>query len=220
MCIGRLIVYVMHSLERIILVPHWLDPLDLPDEYASVVKNIPSELKGSEFVLAGYNWYQSNYNTSAPRQRAKNGKVFEGLILDTLYQVGIHPAYYQATFRLIPHVVYDILLYHPKNPVILSCKTSLRERWKQADLEGLALKQVYRAARSYLLTLSSEGHRVQRIVESSDALGLDGCLVIASSGDGFDRLLHDLRTISFVEANPILPVSGKVMRGENAPHVV
>lgn len=192
---------------------NWLQPLDLPDEYGVVTTNIPGDLNGSNFVLAGYDWYQRNYDTSAPKQRGKNGKIFEGLILNALFQAGVFPAYYQATVDLIPHVVYDILLYHPKHPVILSCKTSLRERWKQADLEGLALKQVYRAAQSYLLTLSSEGDRVQRLVESSEALGLDGCIVIGSSGDSFDQLLQELKAIQFVEASPILPVAGKVMRG-------
>ncbi len=194
--------------------PSWRDQLDLPDEYSVVTRNIPDELNGSKFILAGYDWYKSNYDTSAPKQRGKNGKIFEGLILDALYKAGVFPAYYQATVQFIPHVVYDILLYHPKHPVILSCKTSLRERWKQADLEGLALKQVYRAAQSYLLTLSSEGGRIQRLVERSEALGLDGCIVINTSDDYFDKLLKNLKELEFVEASPVLPVSGQIMRGQ------
>jgi len=38
----------------------------------------------------------------------------------------------------------------------LTIKTSLRERYKQADLEGLALKQVYRKSKTYLITLSGQ----------------------------------------------------------------
>lgn len=193
--------------------PNWLDSLDLPAEYEEVAKNIPNGLLGSQYILAGYDWYESNYDTSAPKQRAKNGKVFEALILYALFRAGIYPAYYQATVKFIPHVVYDILLYHPTYPVILSCKTSLRERWKQADLEGLALKQVYRGASSYLLTLSSEGVRVQRLVEESEAVGLDSCIVIESAGDRFDQLLQSLSEKRFVEASKILPVVGRVMRG-------
>ncbi len=189
-----------------------LDELGLPAEYSLLRENIPSELKGSEIITIGYEWYKTNYDTSAASQRAKNGRIFEALVLEALLQAGIQPVYYQANVEFIPHVVYDILLYHPKHPVILSCKTSLRERWKQADLEGLALKQVYRGASSYLLTLSkSEGLRVQQQIQNSEVLGMDECIIIDNEEDQFNLLIQKLQNTQFVKASKILPVNGKMI---------
>ena len=189
-----------------------IDELGLPVQYREVVNSIPSVVTGSEFVKSGYDWYRANYNTSASSMRGVNGKVFEGLILTALNQAGIFPVYYQATVERVPNVIYDILLYHPNRPTILSCKVSLRERWKQADLEGFALRQVYRGARSILLTLSAnEGRRVQRQIENSDVLGLDECIVIQAKGDRFDSLIEELRLVEFVHASPIIPVAGRIM---------
>ena len=64
--------------------------------------------------------------------------------------------YYQAKFELMQNVDFDILLYHPQKPVALTMKVSLRERYKQADLESLELKRVFREARCYLITLEEE----------------------------------------------------------------
>jgi len=190
----------------------YISSLGLPSEYDNVVKNLRDGISGSELVKVGYDWYRGHYNTSASSQRGVNGRVFEGLILEALYRAGIYPAYYQATVKFIPNVKYDILLYHPKHLVVLSCKVSLRERWKQADLEGSALKQVYRGAQSVLLTLSeSEGSRVQRQIENSEALGLDECVVVKSNGDRFDILIQDLQEMQFVEASPVMPVKGRIM---------
>ena len=58
---------------------------------------------------------------------------------------------------LFPNINYDILLYSKvSGPICLSAKTSFRERYKQADLEAMALKNVHRISKSYLLTLSDE----------------------------------------------------------------
>ncbi len=188
------------------------EKLGLPSEFEETLHHIPQGIRGSEFVCKGYDWYCNEYDTSAASQRGKNGRVLEGLVLKALYDSGIHPIYYQAKVANIPHVIYDILLYHSKRPIVLSCKVSLRERWKQADLEGSALKQVYRGASSYLITLSAgEGNRVQQSISDSEVLGLDECIVIRSQGDRFDNLIQELQCKQFVESSPVLPVTGKVI---------
>jgi hypothetical protein len=40
-----------------------------------------------------------------------------------------------------------------RRPICISAKTSLRERYKQADFEAIALKYVHRKALSFLVTL-------------------------------------------------------------------
>lgn len=68
----------------------------------------------------------------------------------------IQPFYYQAKFHHVPPCKCDIVLYDDRRPVVLSVKVSLLERYKQADLEGIALRQVYRQARQYLITLNRQ----------------------------------------------------------------
>ena len=183
--------------------------LGITDVYTEVSDALPDGLTGSQLVTNGYDWYSRHYNTSANRQRPTNGKVFECLVIDALYHHGVRPAYHQARVVNVPNVIYDVLLFHPNRPVVLSCKTSLRERWKQADLEGLALKQVYRGSRSILLTLSPEGYGVQNNIDNSNVVGLDQCIVIDGKTTEFDDLLDELISEVFVRASEIVPVSGK-----------
>ncbi len=180
--------------------------------YNEVAGSIPDGLTGSALVLAGYQWYRDNYNTSSAANRATNGRVFESLVLEALHQEGILPVYYQAKVVNVPNVVYDILLFDPIRPVVLSCKTSLRERWKQADLEGLALKQVYRGAASVLLTLSQEGRSVQNSITESNVVGLDQCIVIDQDSTSFDDLLEDLKVRSFRVAVKMMPLGGTIIK--------
>lgn len=186
--------------------------LNIVDVYEEVAKNIPDGSRGSDLVLTGYGWYKATYDISHPAQRVKNGKVLECLVLDALWLHGIHPAYHQATVTNVPNVIYDVLLYHPLQPVVISCKTSLRERWKQADLEGSALKQIYRAASSILITLSAEGHRVQEQICNSNVLGLDQCIVIQDGASDFDDFLDGLVATDFTKASKIMPVTGTIMQ--------
>lgn len=191
----------------------WATSLGMPSEFYDVRRNIRSDAKGAELVCSGYDWYKSHFDTSAPKQRGKNGQVFEGLVLEALFRATIYPAYYQATVAFVPNVVYDILLFHPKHPVVLSCKTSLRERWKQADLEGFALKQVYRGAHSVLLTLNRrEGDGVQNQIAASEVLGLDECIVIQSKDDRFDQLIGKLMRTTYRVAGTVVPVEGRILK--------
>ena len=182
--------------------------------YSELVTHIPDGLRGSQLVLDGYAEYRSRYNTSSPGMRATNGAVFECLILEALLAEDVSPAYYQASVEHVPNVVFDIFLYHRKTPVVLSCKTSLRERWKQAHVEGIVLKQVYGGATSVLLTLSNEGYGVQEKIRALEVHGLDACIVIAPGRSEFDTLLERLRDYAVTTAEPVLPVEGRVVGSE------
>ena len=76
--------------------------------------------------------------------RNENGAIFEYLVAVCLYAKKILPFYLQAKISFVPNATYDIVLYTAEGyPITLSIKTSLRERYKQADLEELALKNVF-----------------------------------------------------------------------------
>ena len=158
-----------------------------------------------EFVRQAYGQYLDAYNSNP----SVNGRVFEFIICETLMREGIVPFYYQAKFTLVPNADFDLVCYHPKRPVVLSAKVSLRERYKQADLEGFALSQVYRNARSYLLTLSDEQVGVREKIQSGDVAGLTDC--IRADSPDYDALLDELKTETFSAAEQITPIEGKLV---------
>lgn len=146
----------------------------LPDNrtaaiYRDLLENaghLPSE--PHRLVAELYEDYLRTYGSNA----SVNGAVFEYLICETLLQAGISPIYYQAQIEFVPDVVFDIVCFHPKRPVVLSCKTSLRERYKQAAGEARILQQVYWGSETYLITLdSSEARSLKKKIAIQDVAG-------------------------------------------------
>jgi hypothetical protein len=89
------------------------------------------------------------------------GAWLEYSVLVALHDKKLTPCYYQAELKELPNNVYDVFLWtKERGPVVLSCKTSLRERYKQADLEGLALGKFYPESRSVLVTLDRDKNHV------------------------------------------------------------
>jgi hypothetical protein len=112
----------------------------------------------------------------------------------------------------VPNVVYDLLLYSKeRGPIAISAKTSLRERYKQADLEGRALKAVHKRALSYLITLDDkEAERVSGKIARGEVLGLDK-VITATVSEEMDGLVEDLKAFEYVEPEPVRPVRGTVV---------
>ena len=182
------------------------NPLTEP-VFLDVCKNLPERIHGTDLVAKGYQAYKDSYGI---KNRNRNGRIFELLILESLRRANIGPVYYQTKFHFVPNVEFDILLYHPKKPVVLSCKTSLRERYKQAVLEGFVLKQVYRNAQVYLLTLDrKEGTGLQRKIAALEVVGIDQCIVIEQDNDEYDQLLSELRNVKFVVAESVEPLAAR-----------
>jgi hypothetical protein len=124
--------------------------------------------------------------------RSVNGSVFECLISILLFRENIFPLFTQVQLAFVPNAIFDLLLYNTSNEIIsLSLKTTLRERWKQADLEAFALKNVYRNSSSFLITLSeNESNTVNSKIKSGGVLGLNE--VILADSDNFDILIDKL----------------------------
>lgn len=132
-----------------------------------------------------------------------NGKMFE-LIMATLFiREGLLPLYLQARVAFVPNIEFDSLLYsHECGPVAFSLKTSLRERYKQADLEAIALKYVHRKAKSYLLTLEDhECSVVNEKIRNGEVIGLNRAILC--SDEEIDRLIEELKTYDFCLAGNI-----------------
>lgn len=144
-------------------------------------------------------------------QPTYHGNVFEYIIYSLLYREGIKPFYTQAKVAFVPNVNYDALLYNQSAPVSLSLKTSLRERYKQADLEAVALRYIYRRAKSYLLTMDTREANVQKAkILSGDIMGLDE--IIDCNTDDINRLIANLKTMQFTTSIKIDTVEGNLIQ--------
>ena len=134
---------------------------------------------------------------SGPYSASLNGNVFEGLLAVIFYRSGIVPLYVQAKLCFVPNIDFDFVAYCEEyGPVILSAKTSLRERYKQADLEGMMLRHVHRAAKSFLITLDAkEAKTVNEKIKNDLALGLDE--VVVATAPEFNKLIRTLKSFTY-----------------------
>jgi hypothetical protein len=128
-----------------------------------------------------------------------NGKIFEYILATLFVREGLLPLYLSAKVAFVPNVIYDLMFYTAeRGPICISAKTSLRERYKQADLEAIALKYVHRKALSFLVTLEeNEARSVKAKIKSGDVIGLDN--VIVATNHEFNDLIKELKTYQFSE---------------------
>lgn len=156
--------------------------------------DIPSEYVKKKWIK--YKKLPSRYQTNS-----MNGNIFEAIIYTIFIKEKITPIYFQAELEFVPNIKYDLIVFPRKetgnvdvsSPIGFSLKTSLRERYKQADLEGLALKEVYKRAETYLITLDSdqEIEKFEKKVEDKDIRGIDRCINACSSE--FDDIINRLK---------------------------
>jgi hypothetical protein len=161
---------------------------DLFDSFLNV-----KYLQPSEYIAQ----YWEKYSGHRERNNNLNGKIFEYILATLFVREGMLPLYMSARVAFVPNVIYDLMFYTTEQgPICISAKTSLRERYKQADLEAIALKYVHRKALSYLVTLEEkEAKSVQQKIRTGDVIGLDEVIVANSSQ--FDKLISQLKELKF-----------------------
>lgn len=153
-----------------------------------------AHLVPSEFIRIYWEKYKATYGDN----RSINGKIFEKLIAMTLVRRNLLPFYMQAQVAFIPTVNYDFVIYTADiGPIVLSAKTSLRERYKQAVLEAIVLKNIHRKSESYLISLEEKEI-------NSRKRNMDGVMalndIIYAGSDEYDKLLDSLATKSIIVA--------------------
>lgn len=155
----------------------------------------------------------SRYLVGRTKNPGLNGYVFEGLLAVLFYRLGISPIFLQAKMAFIPNIEFDFVAYSKEiGPIVLSAKTSLRERYKQADLEGMMMRQVHRRAKSYLLTLNAvEAKNINSKILDGKVLGIDR--VYVASEPQFDDLIQELKSYTLIEpqAEPVVE-SSRIIR--------
>lgn len=167
--------------------------------------------KPSEYVSL----YWDAFQKQADGNNNLNGKIFEYILATLCIREKISPFYLSAKVAFVPNVIYDLMFYTASHgPICISAKTSLRERYKQADLEAFALKNVHRKALSYLVTLDEgEAKSVKAKIESGDVIGLDNVFVATNSE--FDEFITGLKsyrfseppTVKVIESNQVIKTS-------------
>jgi len=167
--------------------------------------------KPSEYIQK----YWDAYLKHSEHNENLNESIFKYILATLFVREKILPLYLNAKVAFLPHyLIYDLMLYtKERGPICLSAKTSLRERYKQADLEAIALKYVHRKALSFLLTLEeNEARSVKAKIKSGDVIGLDD--VIVASLPEFDDLIMQLKkyelseppTVKVIESNQIVTI--------------
>lgn len=184
-------------------------------EYLKIPKNSKNKSVRLYYDIFGHDW---GYNINIPSEfiqksweelknsnqsnASMNGTIFEYLIALCLYSKGILPFYMQATVAFVPNAIYDIALYTTEDkPITLSIKSSLRERYKQADLEGWALKNVHRNSINYLITLDKASKQVAKKISNGDITGLNK--IIVATNTEFDELINELTKYSYIESKKV-----------------
>lgn len=149
--------------------------------------------KPSEYISI----YWEAYKIHPEGNNNINGKIFEYILATLCVRENILPIYLSAKVAFVPNVVYDLMFYTAeRGPICISAKTSLRERYKQADLEAIALKYVHRKALCYLVTLdASEAKKVKEKIKTGDVIGIDK--VVVATSDEFNDLIDELKQYKF-----------------------
>jgi hypothetical protein len=172
--------------------PNGNPPFIEPTSRDAVTSRVLSELellgplKPSDFMRAGLQYFKTHFRSD----NSLNGAVLQALVERCLVANGVVPVYSEVTMRFIPVARYDIIVFTRKHgPINLSLKTSLRERWKQAEFEGMALRRVYRRSRVYVVN-NSENETRTRKTNMAQCEAIHDFVVCTSPA--FDSLVKNL----------------------------
>ena len=144
--------------------------------FDSIYNNIFNEeyLNPQTFIIENWNKYQ-RYIKNKKVNNNQPGKVFETLFEILLIMENIKIYSKDKIIDGVPLVKPDFLLKkNDNNFIFLSLKTSLRERWKQADWEAIKFKKKYNLTECYIITL--EKNEIKSLKRKIDEGLLDGGL--------------------------------------------
>lgn len=147
--------------------------------------------------------------------RNMSGECFELIMACILIKEGITPFYMQAEVQFVPDARFDILIFTEEiGPIALSLKTSLRERYKQAELEAISLKSVHRKAQTFLITNNEiEARQNQKRVDQGVFIGIQKVLIPQSPA--LDELVSYLKTFTPILTGEVpiisLPSTGRIV---------
>lgn len=168
-------------------------------ETIKVFEHLFSDILTKEYTVASsfMDKLWKKYKSSPYNENSLNGNVFQGMIAVMLYRSGITPLFAEANLTYVHNVKFDFVAFEKDGPIVFSAKTSFRERYKQADLEGRFLKQVHIKAKCYLMTVDVKAAKtVSNKIANGEVMGIDKVVVMTSTA--LDELLDELKGNTFI----------------------
>ena len=125
-----------------------------------------------------------------------SGDVFELLVAALLYHCGTGDFYRHATLKYLHHTDFDFLLWDQNDgaPMVIQCTSTLRERFRLADLEAFRVKHFFPNAKTFLLTMD---YRDTARLSNYEFDSLDG--LIYAGDAALDDLFAYVSTRRFTE---------------------
>lgn len=132
----------------------------------------------NEYMIKTHNLlneYLDKNQHNSQSQKAIRGKINEYLILLYLKNKGITNLYPQSYLFFIPDIKFDLVLFtKTKRIIAFNFKTCLRDRYKQAIVEGQQLKKLDTRFEFYLLTNNTtETQRLNKKIHQGKIPGIN-----------------------------------------------
>ncbi|PEH36354.1 hypothetical protein [New Jersey aster yellows phytoplasma] len=152
------------------------------------------------------NEYLNNKQHNSQSQKVIRGKINEYLILLYFQNKGIINLYPQAYLFFIPDIKFDLVLFtETKRIMAFNFKTCLRDRYKQAMVEGQQLKKLDTRFEFYLLTNNeTETQRLNNKINQGKVQGINQVInLFSNSANNFLQNLITAKFIPFSNINII-----------------
>ncbi|MCR5730544.1 MAG: hypothetical protein K6G20_09355, partial [Ruminococcus sp.] len=164
-----------------------------------------------EYINLCWNNYMSK-STQYEQTPILRNIIFRKIVTTCLYRENILPMFLKSQATSISDIIFDIMLYSDINhsPISITTSLNLRERYKQADLEAVALKYVHHNAENYLISFdSNEADTVKQNMKTGSLLGIDR--IIAADTKEFDELIAELKNRRFINPGNVPIITGTLI---------
>lgn len=157
--------------------------------------------KGFDSVQPPYGDYIRDIWNAAKRLGIDSGPLFEMLIASVFIGANYLPFYQKAELALARKIESDFLFWDEtkKAPICIELTSTLRERYKLADLQAFKVKANFPEAKFFQLTMDYKDAARR---SSNDFESLDG-LIFAGS-EGVELLLSEIEKATLGKAAPLL----------------
>lgn len=147
-----------------------------------------------------YSRFMSAFWEEASSQGQSSGALFELMVACCLYDARVGTFYRHATLQDSPKVESDLLVWTREGmPWCIQMTSTLRERYKLADLQAFRVKASYHNAAFFLLTMDQfdTSKRSKKDFESLDEL-------VYCGSAAFDSLIEKLTFSSSSECDALV----------------
>ena len=106
------------------------------------------------------------------------GNWLELALIIALKHKGLTPIYYQFQLQKVTDSVMDVAVFSEKRgPIVMSCKTSLRERYKQSEEEAVETRKHFPNQMTVIVTLDADKKHVANVrkkIEKGEVEAVEG----------------------------------------------